>query len=478
MNTFLFVLIALIFLFIFISNCRKRLQALPESDLKTVTRDQYSRPIISHTGDDIRHNKNNRIISETVQQKDEENPRQKPSFKIYIYDLPARFNSNLTRCVQQADDCYQLDQHGMGPELRHTDHLAYRNTHQHSLEVILHHKLLQSEHRTLNPEEADAFYIPFYPAISCACKVYEHINLKELHTDLWRSLSNMPYYSKSGHPLRPHFMTLGTIERDHWSSNCPLLRDSDRTTGITFIGVEKEINNDIRKYFNRDGKSIIVAPYPSFGHFDSTYTKSLQGGSKRAVFPEDVSQTTRDIRIFMAASSRKGHDIRVILKRKMNGTSQRYSTFSSTASKQQKTAVWLNTPECRKNIELPIVDWMRHSVFCLQPPGISPTRKSFYDAIMAGCIPVTFKPRKGVVRYPFQDELDYGRFTYNIPLDDVLSGSVRVIERLKDIPNYRIKELQKRLVQVAPSLQYSYPPADYDNDAMKMIIDEMKKVSA
>ena len=456
---------------------RKRLQALPENDIKYSSRDPHSRPIIYHHSaiNDQRQRSNTHNEESPAKR---QRPQQKPSFKIFVYELPERFNSNLTHCVQQVDPCYELDNSGMGPVLRQSDHITYRNTHPHSLEVILHHKLLQSEYRTLQPEEADVFYIPFYPAMACACKTYERINLKELHTDLWNYLATMPYFSKAGRPLRPHFMALGTIERYHWSSNCPLLRDADRTNGIIFIGIEREPNNDIRKYFHRENKPIIIAPYPSFGHFDSTYTKSLFEDNKRAVFPEDVSQTTRDVRIFMAASSRKAHDIRVILKRQMNGTSERYSTFSLTASKEQKTAVWFNTPKCRPNIQLPIIDWMRHAIFCLQPPGDSSTRKSFYDAIMAGCIPVTFKPRKGVVKYPFQEELDYGRFTFNIPLDDVLSGNVRVIDRLKEIPNYRIKELQKRLIQVAPHLQYSYPPVAYDSDAVSMIINEMKKIAA
>ncbi|XP_072051955.1 uncharacterized protein [Amphiura filiformis] len=419
---------------------RKRLQALPESDIKTSPHKYRNSLPLSRSDTTL-----DESLSED--HKKSSHRKSKPSFKIYVYDLPERFHGNLTDCVQQADQCYNLEDSGMGSELRQSDHINYRNTHQHSLEVILHQKLLQSEYRTLNHEEADVFYIPFYPAIACACKTYEGINLKELHTDLWNHLAIMPYFSKAGRPLRPHFMSLGSIEREHWSSNCPLLRDVDRTNGITFIGIQKEPNNDIRKYFHRENKPIIIAPYPSFGHFDSSYTKSLSEGNKRPAYPDDVSQTTRDIRIFMAASSKKAHDIRVILKRQMNGTSQRYSAFSSTASKPHKTAVWYNTPKCSKNIQLPIIDWMRHSIFCLQPPGESPTRKSFYDAIMAGCIPVTFKPRKGIVKYPFQEEIDYGRFTVNIPLDDVLAGSVRVIDKLKDIPNYRIKELQKRLIQ-------------------------------
>ena len=35
-----------------------------------------------------------------------------------------------------------------------------------------------------------------------------------------------------------------------------------------------------------------------------------------------------------------------------------------------------------------LVEWMLHSVFCLQPPGDTLTRKGFYDSILCSCIPL------------------------------------------------------------------------------------------
>ncbi|XP_022092019.1 probable xyloglucan galactosyltransferase GT14 [Acanthaster planci] len=407
--------------------------------------------------------------------------QQEPRFKIFVYDLPPRFNTNLSACAEtNSDGCYKFDNFGMGPELRRHDHLTYRNTHQLSTEIIIHEKMLRSRYRTLDAVKADAFYVPFYAALACTCKMNADMDMTELYADLWRSLeSASPYFGSSGPPRRPHFMALGKIEREFWTSNCPLLRDTERTGGITFIGVEEEVNEELRKYFKRTNKRMIVAPYPSYGHFDSSYTQSL-GDYSRAAFPSDIEKTTRDVRIFMAVGSRKGHDVRVILKRQMTGTSRRYATFTASSGKQRRYAVWYSTPECRRDMQLPIVDWMRHSVFCLQPPGDSLTRKSFYDAVMAGCIPVTFKPKKrsASVTYPFQDQLDYTRFTVNIPLDDVLSGSVRVMDRLRIIPESRIADMQRRLADAAPKLQYSHPPTSEDGDAFTKIMEQMQRIAA
>jgi xyloglucan galactosyltransferase MUR3 len=36
------------------------------------------------------------------------------------------------------------------------------------------------------------------------------------------------------------------------------------------------------------------------------------------------------------------------------------------------------------------MDTVRRSVFCLQPPGDQPNRKSVVDSLLLGCIPVLF----------------------------------------------------------------------------------------
>nr|XP_054748312.1 uncharacterized protein LOC129253903 [Lytechinus pictus] len=438
---------------------RKRLQALPD-DLLSQDNQEDTPPVIFRA-DKI---------------------PQKPSFLVYVYDLPSKFNTNLTECVQYGDPCFKFDNYGMGPELRSTDKMSYRETYGHSLEVVFHEKLKASYHRTFDPNEADAFYIPFYANLACLCRTYSRLDVSKLHDELWKFLNNALPYFNNGNTLRPHFMALGRMEREHWGSNCPLLRDEARTSAITFIGIEQEPSEKTRRYFHRDGKEMIIAPFPSYGHFDSKDTSALVSRVRKRqqinVFPLDVRETERDVFMLLAASSRKGHDVRSILKRRMKATSDRYSQYASLASLKDMQAVWFNTPECHQDIHLPIIDWMRHSVFCLQPPGYSNIRKSFFDSIMSGCIPVTFRSKRSHVIYPFERTLDYRRFTVNIPIDEVLSGKTNVTNILKGITKWKIAELQTELAEVAPKLQYSYPPIrGPDYDAFAMIIEEMNRIA-
>ncbi len=100
-----------------------------------------------------------------------------------------------------------------------------------------------------------------------------------------------------------------------------------------------------------------------------------------------------------------------------------------------------------------------------QPAGDSPTRKSFYDSIMCGCIPVIFE--KGV-RYPFQDIFIYERFTVFIDRNDIELHGKSVEDVLGAYSTEEIYELQKNLALVARYLQYGN--YGYGEDAATLAI--------
>ncbi len=78
--------------------------------------------------------------------------RRRPA--IYVYELPARFNTWTLETRQHSDDCvYRRYLHGNETKW---ENYAF------GLELALHEALLASPHRTLNPEDADYFYVPVY----------------------------------------------------------------------------------------------------------------------------------------------------------------------------------------------------------------------------------------------------------------------------------------------------------------------------
>jgi hypothetical protein len=81
---------------------------------------------------------------------------------IYVYDLPAIYNSVFLQ--------YREDKHLCTHRLISEDNSStiFTDGWVYGIETGLHEMLLQSEHRTLDPEAADYFYIPAYSS----CVIY------------------------------------------------------------------------------------------------------------------------------------------------------------------------------------------------------------------------------------------------------------------------------------------------------------------
>ena len=103
-------------------------------------------------------------------------------FKIFIYELPSDFNSQLSSHAHS--DCHDVSECGYGPgPLTHHGGMSIRNTWQFALEIIIHMKLLASPYRTLDPSEADAYYIPFYVTLQLWHNNQQRLSIPE-HNEL------------------------------------------------------------------------------------------------------------------------------------------------------------------------------------------------------------------------------------------------------------------------------------------------------
>lgn len=138
---------------------------------------------------------------------------------------------------------------------------------------------------------------------------------------------------------------------------------------------------------------------------------------------------------------------------------------------------------------------MENSVFCLQPPGDSPTRKGFYDALLlgalhrhcsldifgsriiflrfSGCIPVRFQR---FVKYPFDSTIRYDDFSVYIPESRILEHSMNIVDHLRDIDDEKVLKMQQALNRVGVRLQYSEFGSDVERqapDAAALAIEEV-----
>ncbi|KAG6409278.1 hypothetical protein SASPL_127315 [Salvia splendens] len=93
--------------------------------------------------------------------------------------------------------------------------------------------------------------------------------------------------------------------------------------------------------------------------------------------------------------------------------------------------------------------------FCLQPTGDSPTRKSVFDSLISGCIPVLFDPMTAYYQYPWHLPEDWGKYSVFIDKEEVRNKSVNVVERLMKIPAKERENIRRYIVfELLPGLVY------------------------
>ena len=65
------------------------------------------------------------------------------------------------------------------------------------------------------------------------------------------------------------------------------------------------------------------------------------------------------------------------------------------------------------------------ATFCLQPPGDSYTRRSVFDSMVAGCIPVFFHNVSAYLQYKWYLPEDHATYSVFIEEEDVRTRNVR-----------------------------------------------------
>lgn len=95
------------------------------------------------------------------------------------------------------------------------------------------------------------------------------------------------------------------------------------------------------------------------------------------------------------------------------------------------------------------------SDFCLQPRGDSYTRRSMFDCMIAGSIPVLFWKRSAYVQYEwYLPGGEGGEWSVFIDRREVRDGKVKVKDVLESVGEKRIRRMRERVVEMIPTLVY------------------------
>ncbi|KAG9455282.1 hypothetical protein H6P81_008186 [Aristolochia fimbriata] len=361
---------------------------------------------------------------------------------VFVYDLPPKFNRDLVQqcgnLLPWSDFCDYFTNDAMGnpiPELGK----GWYNTHQYSLEPIFHSRILNHPCRVNNSDEAGLFYVPFYAGID-VLRWHFKINVSdeikdELTLDLLKWLQSQNSWTRNSG--KDHVFVLGKIswdfrrrEKDAWGTH---FLEHDQMQNPTKLLIERQ------PWHEND----VGVPHPTQFHPHSD-RDVLQWQSK-------LARAERRHLVSFAGGSRPDAPLNI----------------RSVLIEQCKTSTghcrFLDCKSGECSMPDSVINLFAESEFCLQPPGDSPTRKSVFDSLVAGCIPVLFDPFTAYYQYPWHLPEDYTKYSVYIDQEEVRQKKVDVVERLSQVPIAKREEMRKYIVhELMPGLVYGDSTAEFD----------------
>ncbi|CAN1133868.1 Probable xyloglucan galactosyltransferase GT14 [Linum perenne] len=366
---------------------------------------------------------------------------------VYIQDLPGRFNQDLlencesiTRGTERNICPYSLN-HGFGQSiidstgiLSNTSSTWYL-TNQFMLEVIFHSRMKNYRCLTNDSSLASAVFVPYYAGLDISRFLwgFETSVRDQSGFDLLKLLSQKPEWSKMYG--RDHFMVGGRIS---WDFRRQTDNESDWGTKFRFMPESK--NMSMLSIEASSWKNDYAIPYPTCFH-PLNQRDVLEWQDK-------VRMKKRHYLFSFAGAPRPEIDnsIRGRIMEECQASKQLCKLLECTYA--EKGAITCDNP-------VNVMKVFQDSVFCLQPAGDSYTRRSTFDAILAGCIPVFFHPGTAYAQYKWHLPKNYSSYSVLIPVKDVNDWKAGVNLTLLNIPEDRVAAMREEVIRLIPSVIYA-----------------------
>ncbi|KAK9691191.1 hypothetical protein RND81_09G182200 [Saponaria officinalis] len=290
------------------------------------------------------------------------------NLKVYVYELPEKYNEEWLK------------------NERCSKHLF-------ASEVAIHKALLKSEIRTLEPNEADLFFVPVYvscnfstingfPAIGHARSLISSaVHLISLRFPFWNRTRGSDHVFVASHDFGACFHTLDVAKEDGIPE---ILRKSIilQTFGVKYKHPCQEVEN------------VVIPPYVPPQSIRSTLVKWPLGGTrdifaffrgKMEINPKNVSGRFYSKAVRTKIWKKFNNDKRFYLKR------NRYSGYQSEIAR---------------------------SIFCLCPLGWAPWSPRLVESVALGCVPVIIADG---IRLPFDDVVPWSNISLTVAENDVVN---------------------------------------------------------
>lgn len=369
---------------------------------------------------------------------------------IYVHDIPRRFNSDyIKQCKllnKWHDMCQYFANGGLGQLLRD----GWFVTHQFSLEVLFHSRMKHYQCLTNDSSKAAAIFVPYYPGLDVSRYLWDDANASRKDSDsldLFRFLRTRPEWRVMGG--KDHFIVSGRITWDFrrvghnvsdWGSTVMVLPESQNMTMITIESSPWDKND-------------FAIPYPTYFH--PSHEAQVYEWQDRM-----RKQRRKSLFCFTGAPRPNMEE------------SIRDQIIAQCAAAKKKCRMMECRDDNKHNCLKPanVMKMLQNSVFCLQPPGDSFTRRSTFDSILAGCIPVFFTPASAYVQYLWHLPKDHASYSVLIPESEVKGGRVSIDSVLSQIPAARVAAMRENVIKIIPNVIYAGSRLEKLDDAFELAI--------
>ncbi|GLT78370.1 hypothetical protein SLA2020_499080 [Shorea laevis] len=396
----------------------------------------------------------NSVSSQRIHSDDSSDPLTDCSGRwIYIRNLPSRFNLDLlANCSEYPlfdNFCPYLANHGLGHKTHNKSHSWYR-TDSLMLELIFHRRILEYPCLTSDRNLANAIYLPYYAAIDALRYLYgPDVNSSMEHgVQLFEFLQSDAPEIWERHMGNDHFLVMA---RPAWDFSQPLENDPP-IWGTSFL--------ELQEFYNVTALVPEARPWPWQEHA-VPYPTSFHPANL-AFFEAWIQRVRRSKRnTLMLFAGGGGVSASPNIRRSIRNECENNSSSSSIHCLENigEYSQICEIVDCSNGIcehdPLRYMKPMLQATFCLQPPGDTPTRRSTFDSIMAGCIPVFFEELSAKTQYGWHmPEEQYGEFSVFIPKEEVVFKGLKILDVLMGMPRSEVMKMRERVVELIPRVMY------------------------
>ncbi|KAL6978743.1 Xyloglucan galactosyltransferase mur3 [Sarracenia purpurea var. burkii] len=386
---------------------------------------------------------------------------------IYVHDLPPRFNEDMLKECRSlslwTNMCKFTTNAGLGPPLENVEGVfsdtGWYATNQFAVDVIFSNRMKQYECLTQDSSLAAAIFVPFYAGFDIARYLWGYnVSVRDAASlDLVDWLGKRPEWSIMGG--KDHFLVAGRITWDFRR-----LSDEDSNWGnkLLFLPAAKNMSMLVVESSPWNANDFGI-PYPTYFH--------PAKDSDVFIWQDRMRNLERKWLFSFAGAPRPD-----------NPKSIRGPIIDQCKKSNLCKLLECDFGESKCHSPSSIMKMFQGSLFCLQPQGDSYTRRSAFDSILAGCIPVFFHPGSAYTQYTWHLPKNYSKYSVFIPEDNIRKRNVSIEQKLSQISPEQVKIMREEVIGLIPRLIYADPRSKLETHkdafdlAVQAVIEKVTKL--